>query len=63
LVLDSAVISLLASPVVAGSYLYPLDALERLPPTSPDHVALAALYDQSTEEVNERARRAWSTAN
>ena len=37
--------------------------LERLPPASPDHVALAALYDQSTEEVNERARRAWSAAN
>jgi hypothetical protein len=36
--------------------------LERLPPASPDHAALSALYDTSTEEVNERARRAWSTA-
>lgn len=34
--------------------------LERLPPASPGHAALAALYDKSTEEVNDRARRAWS---
>jgi hypothetical protein len=36
--------------------------LERLPPASPGHAALSALYDQSTIEVNERARRAWSRA-
>jgi hypothetical protein len=34
--------------------------LERLPPGSPDHAALSSLYDRSTEEVNDRARRAWS---
>ncbi len=34
--------------------------LERLPPASPGHAELLALYDQSTEEVNDRARRAWS---
>jgi hypothetical protein len=34
--------------------------LERLPPASPGHAALAALYDQSTAEVNARARQAWS---
>ena len=34
--------------------------LERLPPTSPGHAALIALYDKSTEEVNNRARKAWS---
>jgi hypothetical protein len=34
--------------------------LERLPPTSPGHAALSALYDQSTKEVNDRARQAWS---
>ena len=37
--------------------------LERLPPASPGHAALTALYDQSTEEVTDRARRAWSRAN
>ncbi len=37
--------------------------LERLPPASPGHAALSALYDESTEEVNDRARKAWSTAN
>jgi hypothetical protein len=37
--------------------------LERLPPGSPGHAALAALYDKSTEEVDDRARRAWSTAS
>jgi hypothetical protein len=37
--------------------------LERLPPASPGHAALTALYDKSTEEVNARARRAWSTAS
>lgn len=37
--------------------------LERLPPASPDYVALTALYDRSTEEVNDRARKAWSRAS
>ncbi len=37
--------------------------LERLPPGSPGHAALTARYDESTEEVNDRARKAWSTAN
>jgi hypothetical protein len=37
--------------------------LERLPPASPGHAALSALYDESTEEVNDRARKAWSAAN
>lgn len=37
--------------------------LERLPPGSLDHTALAALYDQSTLEVNDRARRAWSKSS
>jgi hypothetical protein len=34
--------------------------LERLPPASPDHAALAARYDKTTEEVDDRARRAWA---
>ena len=34
--------------------------LERLPPGSPDHAALSSRYDRSTEEINDRARRAWS---
>jgi hypothetical protein len=34
--------------------------LERLPPASPGHAALTALYEESTEEVNDRARMAWS---
>ena len=34
--------------------------LERLPPGAPDHAALAARYDKTTEEVDERARRAWT---
>jgi hypothetical protein len=37
--------------------------LERLPPASPSHAALTALYDKSTEEIDDRARKAWSTAN
>lgn len=37
--------------------------LERIPPVSPEHAALAARYDQSTAEVTERARRAWSRTN
>ena len=37
--------------------------LERLPPGSPGHAALSAIYDQSTIEVNDRARKAWSRAN
>ena len=36
--------------------------LERLPPGSPDHAALTVRYDRSTEEVNARARKAWSKA-
>ena len=34
--------------------------LERLPPGSPGHAALAARYDESTGEVNDRARKAWA---
>lgn len=34
--------------------------LERLAPRSPGHAELAARYDLSTREVNDRARRAWS---
>ena len=34
--------------------------LERLPEASPGHAALTERYDKSTEEVNARARRAWS---
>lgn len=38
------------------------DELERLPPGSPGRATLSALYDQSTEEIDERARKAWSQA-
>jgi hypothetical protein len=34
--------------------------LERLPRASPGHAALTALYDKTTEEVDDRARRAWT---
>jgi hypothetical protein len=37
--------------------------LERLPPASPGYAALSALHDESTEEVDDRARKAWSNAN
>jgi hypothetical protein len=37
--------------------------LERLPLASPDHAALTALYDLSTEEIDDRARKAWSRAS
>jgi hypothetical protein len=36
--------------------------LARLPPVSPAHVELSARYDWSTQEVNERARKAWLAA-
>ena len=36
------------------------DELERLASGSPNHATLSALYDQSTEEIDERARKAWS---
>ena len=36
--------------------------LERMPPASPDHAALTALYDRTTEEVDNRAREAWTKA-
>ncbi len=34
--------------------------LERMPENSPARAALIRVYDASTEEVNERARKAWS---
>ena len=36
--------------------------LERLPPRSLDHAELAARYDLTTLEINDRARTAWSTS-
>ncbi len=36
--------------------------LERLPPGSAERAALAALYDQSTQEVDARAAKAWARA-
>jgi hypothetical protein len=37
--------------------------LEQLPPASPAHAALTALYDKTTVEVDDRARRAWTRAS
>jgi hypothetical protein len=37
--------------------------LERLPPRSADHDALTRAYDASTEEIDNRARRAWTRAS
>ena len=37
--------------------------LERLPPASPAHAALTALYDKTTGEVDDSARRAWTRAS
>ena len=37
--------------------------LERLPPGSPSHAELAAQYDLTTTEIDERARAAWSKTN
>ena len=34
--------------------------LQRLPPHSPGHAALAARYDASLDELVERARNAWA---
>jgi hypothetical protein len=34
--------------------------LERLPPASPAHAALTAVYDKSSQEIDVRARRAWA---
>jgi hypothetical protein len=36
--------------------------LEKLPPHSTGHAELAARYDLTTMEINERARVAWSRA-
>jgi hypothetical protein len=36
--------------------------LKRLPPRSPGHAELAARYDLTTAEINNRARAAWSTS-
>jgi hypothetical protein len=38
-------------------------ALQRLPPASPGHAALTALYDKTTGEVDDRARKAWTRAS
>ena len=34
--------------------------LERIPPHSPGHAELAARYELTTAEMNQRARAAWS---
>ncbi len=35
--------------------------LAELPPSSPELAALTRVYDVSTAEVNERARKAWAS--
>jgi hypothetical protein len=37
--------------------------LEHLPPHSPGHAALSARYDLSTQEIDDRARKAWANTN
>ena len=37
--------------------------LERLPPRSREREELAARYDLTTTEINQRARAAWSKTN
>jgi hypothetical protein len=37
--------------------------LERLPPHSASHDALSRAYDASTDEIDERARKAWTRAS
>ena len=37
--------------------------LERIPPRSRDHAELAARYELTTAEINDRARVAWSKAD
>ena len=39
------------------------EKLEELPPGSPGYAALSALYDVSTTEITDRARKAWSRTN
>ena len=36
--------------------------LERLAPHSPGYAELAARYDLSTQEIDDRARKAWARA-
>jgi hypothetical protein len=36
------------------------EQLQRLPPHSPGHAALAARYDASLDELVDRARKAWT---
>jgi hypothetical protein len=36
------------------------EELAELPPHSPELAALTCVYDASTEEITERARRAWA---
>lgn len=38
------------------------EELQRLPPHSVGHVKLSARYDRSTQEIDDRARRAWAKA-
>lgn len=38
------------------------EELQRLPPHSLGHVKLSARYDRSTQEIDDRARRAWAKA-
>jgi hypothetical protein len=37
--------------------------LERLTPGSPARTELTALYERSTDEIDDRARQAWSKVN
>jgi hypothetical protein len=60
---DSDVFTQLDDPALFSRRAEIRAELERLPPESPVHAALAALYDLSTEEIDARARAAWSRPN
>jgi hypothetical protein len=56
-------LSQLDDPALIGMREEMRGELERLPPGSRDRAELAAQYDLTTTEIDERARAAWSKTN
>jgi hypothetical protein len=60
---DSEEFALMDDPALFNWRTQTRAELDGLPPDSPDHAALTARFNKSTDEIADRARAVWSKPN